>query len=197
MWKLLENLFKKPDIRVLEQENALLRRSVEERESEVAKLAETIERLRNEYAKKSADIGVEVETEAISIKKSVYQSAAPLLINYPRAQKMVEANPELKAKDLMGMLKPLDRLAEALGLERIGEPDEWVSFDETLHQADKDEEEFSDGTRALIKYNGYRMGDVILSKARVIFNTPTAKHQDQLREAQPSLSDRRTRPPEA
>jgi molecular chaperone GrpE (heat shock protein) len=168
MWKLLENLFKKPDIRVLEQENAILRRSVEERESDLAQLKETIEKLKEEYAKQSAGIGAEMETEAVSIKKSVYQSVAHLLINYPRAQKMVEANPELKAKDLMGMLKPLDRLTEALGLERIGEPDEPALFDETLHQADKDEDEFSGGAEVRIKYNGYRMGGVILSKARVI-----------------------------
>ncbi len=87
------------------------------------------------------------------------------MLNYPKAIDTINKNPNLKAKDMLGMFKPLETLIEILELEQIGSIGEIVGFNETIHNAINCE--IKSGSKVEIYSVGYKSGDIVLTKAGV------------------------------
>ena len=85
---------------------------------------------------------------------------------------MVEAKPDLPAKNLVPLFTPLDNVLASWGYEQIGSPWEQVPFNPQLYQADTND--IAEGDLVYIRFVGYRNGSRILSPAKVSRTLPMA-----------------------
>ncbi|MGC1396076.1 MAG: molecular chaperone GrpE [Coleofasciculaceae cyanobacterium] len=111
--------------------------------------------------------GVEVENE---LQETVFQKLQTLLTNYPSVRQLVDAKPELPAKNIISLFTSLDNLIESWGYESIGKVWEKVSYNPQLHQADLSDIEV--GELVYVRFVGYRKGDHILTPAKVSRTLP-------------------------
>jgi molecular chaperone GrpE (heat shock protein) len=109
-------------------------------------------------------------------RDTVFEQLQPLLTSYPTAQKMVDANPDLSAKNLVALLTPLDTLLQHLEVEPIGAAWQQVSYDPQLHQPDTDD--LTPGDPVFIRFVGYRQGDRILCPAKVSRSLPQVQKDE-------------------
>jgi molecular chaperone GrpE (heat shock protein) len=93
-----------------------------------------------------------------------------LLANYPTAKSMIKLKPDLLAKSVINLLKPLDKLLAKWGIESIGKPWEKVTFNPQIHYSD--EENLTPNELVYIRFIGYRQGDNILLQAKVSRTLP-------------------------
>lgn len=96
-----------------------------------------------------------------------------LLANYPTAKTMVKLKPDLPAKNVINLLKPLDKLLAKWGIESIGKPWERVAFNSQIHYGD--EENLTPNELVYIRFIGYRQGDKVLIPAKVSRTLPRKK----------------------
>ena len=150
-----------------EGEAGLLRKALEHKENELRERNEVIANMKKEYKTLRESSESAAQYAVIQERLRIYQSVSQLLINYPTAQKRVALHPDLKAKDLMGMLKPLDKMMGEMELQAIGEPDEIVPFDPALHIPAQMDAKFEEKMPVTILFRGYRMQDNLLDKAKV------------------------------
>jgi molecular chaperone GrpE (heat shock protein) len=101
---------------------------------------------------------------------ATFQQLHPLLISYPTARAIIKNKPDLPAKNLVALFKPLDNLLANWGIETIGKPWEKVPYNPQLHQADS--QDIEEGELVYIRFVGYRQGKRILSPAKVSLNLP-------------------------
>lgn len=150
-----------------ENEAGMLRKALGHKENELHERDEVIATMKMEYKtlREAGDALIQNAVEEERVR--IYRSVSQLLINYPTAQKRVALNPELKAKDLMGMLKPLEKMMETLELQAIGNPDETVPYNPVVHAAAQAGADYEERTTVVIKLRGYKMKDVLLDKAKV------------------------------
>lgn len=168
MFNFIKKLFRinRTDNTLLHKEIKLLKRIVSNYEDEISDKNKLIEALKAEYKNKSDLISINEKEIILRNRLEIYKSVSQLLINYPKVSSMVIENPELKAKDMLGMLKPLDILILTLNLETIGSASNTTTFDKTIHEPYKDDN-ISEGENVSIRFIGYKMNDIILNKARV------------------------------
>lgn len=154
-------------IPILENEIRNLRQLLEDKDTQVQDMSKNIQTMEKEYERLQAQLSGNL-TDALDDQKiAVYKSISQLLINYPMAVKKVRTNPEIKAKDMMGMLKPLENFLEFLGVDAIGCPGQIVKYNERLHVPSRLEFHYEDGQEVVIKSIGYMLGEKVLDKARV------------------------------
>ena len=151
----------------IQAETSLWGKALEHKENELRERDEIIKNMKTEYKtlREAGDALIQNAVEEERVR--IYRSVSQLLINYPTAQKRVALNPELKAKDLMGMLKPLEKMMETLELQAIGNPDETVPYNPVVHAAAQAGAEYEESATVVIKLRGYKMKDVLLDKAKV------------------------------
>ena len=173
MFDFIRNLFgmgardKKNQQETPENEVGMLRKALGHKEKELRERDEVIATMKMEYKTLRESSESAVQYAVMQERLRIYKSVSQLLINYPTAQKRVALNPDLKAKDLMGMLKPLDKMMGEMELRAIGEPDEIVPFDPALHIPAQMDAEFEEKTPVTIIFQGYQMQDNLLDKAKV------------------------------
>lgn len=134
------------------------------------KLLEENEELRRECSRLRETIKQQKAEITADFQDSTFQDLQSLLTNYPSIRPMIEAKPNLPAKNLVSLLTPLDNLLENWGYEAIGQAWEQVSFNPQLHQADSDE--IAEGDLVYIRFVGYRNGDKIICPAKVSRTLP-------------------------
>ena len=93
-----------------------------------------------------------------------------LLTSYPTVRAIVKTKPNLPAKNLVALFKPLDNLLANWGIETIGKPWEKAPYNPQLHQSDS--QDIEEGELVYIRFIGYRQGDRILSPAKVSRTLP-------------------------
>lgn len=93
-----------------------------------------------------------------------------LLANYPTAKSMIKLKPDLSAKNVINLLKPLDKLLAKWGIESIGKPWERVAFNPQIHYSN--EENLTPNELVYIRFIGYSHGDNILLPAKVSRTLP-------------------------
>jgi predicted nucleic acid-binding Zn-ribbon protein len=172
MFKFLKNLFNKQennmqDYDLLKNEVEVLNRLIKEKDSELDKMERQINDMKAEYKELKDSFSKQDEQVLKDEKIRVYKAISQLLINYPTAKNKVEENPELKAKNLLGMMKPLDKLIEYLNLEAIGNVGEEVNYDERVHLPASSNINIDEASKVKIKFVGYKTDDIILDKAKV------------------------------
>jgi molecular chaperone GrpE (heat shock protein) len=93
-----------------------------------------------------------------------------LLTNYPTAQKMAEAKPDLPARNLTSLFTPLEVLLQDWQIEPIGAPWQQIPYDPQLHQSDEDD--ITAGELVYIRFVGYRQGNRVFCPAKVSRTLP-------------------------
>lgn len=98
-------------------------------------------------------------------QQSVIEQIESWLIQWPTAATAANKHPELSAKKLLPLVKPVETMIRDWGIEAIATVGEEVSFDPTIHQLM--EGEVSPGDAVRVRYVGYRQGDKLLYRAKV------------------------------
>ncbi|NEP11578.1 MAG: XRE family transcriptional regulator [Symploca sp. SIO2C1] len=115
--------------------------------SKLKQLQQQCLRLRNELQQQSRQLSADFQ-------KSTFEQLQTLLTNYPSANQMAQAKPDLPAKNLTSLFTPLDNLLQSWGYETIGKPWEKVPYNPQLHQPDADD--IKEGELVYIRFVGYR-----------------------------------------
>jgi molecular chaperone GrpE (heat shock protein) len=149
------------------QLEAKLQQQSQEFEAQIINLQQQCQRLRSELEEQSHQIDSE-------LKHSTFEQIQSLLTNYPTAKVMVKVKPDLPAKNLISLLKPLDNLLAYWQIETIGKPWEKVPYNPKLHRADQPD--IGEGELVYIRFVGYRQGDRILTPAKVSLTLPGKKN---------------------
>ena len=151
-------------IRELKTETAALRlekaeaaRHKEQSEARAAAVAKEADR---EAASRERDQDEAVETA----QRTLFEAMRPLLLALPTAKKTIAANPELLAKDMIGLFAPVEDFVKALGLTVIGTVGEELPYDSTRHDCPV---LLEPGTPVIVTTVGYAKGEQIWVKARV------------------------------
>ncbi|XHX81055.1 MAG: hypothetical protein RBJ76_14305 [Stenomitos frigidus ULC029] len=100
-----------------------------------------------------------------TLRHSIFKQLQVLFTHYPSLNKMIEARPDLPAKNVMPLFVPLESLVQGWGYESIGAAWEQVAYDPNLHQPDAPDIEA--GELVYIRFVGYRDDDTILCPAKV------------------------------
>jgi molecular chaperone GrpE (heat shock protein) len=140
-----------------------LTRSPQHLQAELHQLQQQCLRLREELQQQKAQL-----TEDIHL--ATFESLQPLLTNYPTAQKMAQAKPDLPAQNLIALFTPLENLLIGWNILPIGAAWEQVPYSPEWHQPDTDD--LMPNELVYIRFVGYRQGDRILVPARVSRSLP-------------------------
>ena len=101
------------------------------------------------------------QQEAIFILES-------LILQLPTIVNAVENNPELPAKKLLPLLKPLEQLLQHWGITVIGKVGEIIPFNPQEHELiDTMENDDQDSFSVKVRYVGYRYQEKLLYRAKV------------------------------
>lgn len=133
-------------------------------EAETKELREECLRLREALQNQSVEL-------ATDLNYSTFQQLQTLLTSYPSIQQLINAKPNILAKNLISLFSPIDNLLKKWGYEKIGQVWEQVPYNPQLHQADASDIEV--GEMVYIRFVGYRDGEKILCPAKVSRNLPT------------------------
>ncbi|MEQ8466842.1 nucleotide exchange factor GrpE [Coleofasciculus sp. E1-EBD-02] len=131
--------------------------------SQIEELEAQCQRLRYELEARSQQLSTDIQD-------TTFEQLRPLLTNYPTACRMIEARPDLPAKNLVALFTPLENLIQNWGYEPIGQPWEQVPYNSQLHQPDVDD--ITEGELVYIRFVGYRDHDRILCPAKVSRTLP-------------------------
>ncbi len=107
----------------------------------------------------------EADLRADFIRAAVAQ-LEPLLLQWPTAQYAAQQNPHLPAKNVMPLIRPLWELLQRWGVTPIGSVGERVSYDPRWHELTGNAD-LEVRAPAIVRYVGYRWGDILLYRARV------------------------------
>lgn len=131
--------------------------------SQIQDLQQQCSRLRDELQQQKAQLTIDIQIAA-------FEQLQTLLTNYPSAQKMAQAKPDLPARNLVALFTPLENLLHCWEIESIGTAWETVAFDPQLHQPDV--EDIAIGELVYVRFVGYRQGEQILCPAKVSRTLP-------------------------
>lgn len=120
-------------------------------------------RLRQELEQQKAQLTADFQA-------ATFEQLQSLLTNYPSAQQMAIAKPDLPARNLIALFTPLENLLQSWGIETIGTAWAQVAFDPQLHQPDADDMVVAE--LVYVRFVGYRRGEQILCPAKVSRTLP-------------------------
>ncbi|WP_026103434.1 nucleotide exchange factor GrpE [Pseudanabaena sp. PCC 6802] len=135
----------------------------------------------------SGDMAIEREIESKHLQEKLIQQRQELraefeqatleklesmLLQLPTAAYAAQNNSAMPARNLIPLLRPLDELLKAWGIERIAQVGERVSYDPHWHELMDGEAEV--GSPAIVRYVGYTKQGKLLYRARVSSDTNKA-----------------------
>jgi molecular chaperone GrpE (heat shock protein) len=91
---------------------------------------------------------------------------APILSQVPTMRAMHAEGAPVRQEDLLRLFEKVERILQETGLTPIGQVGESVRFDSRLHQR-MSGGDLSDGGTVQVRFVGYHINDVILTKALV------------------------------
>ena len=123
-------------------------------------------------AKENVSIQLEKEQDSLSSQQQeaifILES---LILQLPTIANAVEKNPQLPAKKLLPLLKPLDRLLDHWGIIVIGTIGEVVDFNpqehELIDRIETNDGDNQDNFLVKVRYVGYRYQSKLLYRAKV------------------------------
>lgn len=138
-------------------------RALQDAYSKIDLLQGQIDGMKREYVELRENTQQKSDEAHNDAELAVYRAVAPLLIAYPKACAAVEARPETRASDVIGMLRPVEKLIELLDLEQIGVPGERTVFDPAIHVS----ESAKDGDDVVVRSVGFIRKGAVLDRAVV------------------------------
>jgi molecular chaperone GrpE (heat shock protein) len=145
-------------------------------EQESQQLQEQIRNLTQQCQNLKQELKLQSEEITTDVKNITFELLQSLLTSYPTAKVMIRVKPDLPAKNLLALLKPLDNLLIYWGIETIGKPWEKVPYNPSIHL--RDHPDIMEGELIYIRFVGYRLGDRILTPAKVSRTLPGKKDSE-------------------
>lgn len=133
--------------------------------SAIASLREEYQRLQQTLANQQQELRSQFERETI-------QQLESLLLQLPSAAYAAQNNPDMLAKNILPLLRPIDALLQKWGITAIGSVGEEVAYDPQRHQLMEGSDEIEEGSSVIIRYIGYIQGEKLLYRARVAVKQP-------------------------
>jgi molecular chaperone GrpE (heat shock protein) len=127
---------------------------------EVAALREEYQRLQQKLELQKFELRSQFERETI-------QQLESLILQLPSAAYAAQQNPNMLAKNILPLLRPIDILLQKWGVTAIGAVGKEVDFDSQKHQLMEGSDEIKEGDVAIVRYVGYMQGEKLLYRARV------------------------------
>ena len=128
--------------------------------SAIASLREEYQRLQNQLAHQKQDLRSQFEREVI-------QQLESLILQLPSAAYAAQTNPNMLAKNILPLLRPIDALLQKWGVTAIGAVGAQVAYDSQKHELMDGSEEIVEGDLAIVRYVGYMQKEKLLYRARV------------------------------
>jgi molecular chaperone GrpE len=127
---------------------------------------EQIARLRQEFALQERQAEQEAGRAAEGGLHALARAAAPLLSQLSTLRAMAEAGREVRAADVLKLAEKIKAVFVEAGLEPLGRNGEVCPFDSRFHQR-LSGGDVQEGDPVRIRFEGYRLGDMVLTKAMV------------------------------
>jgi len=122
--------------------------------------------LKAEYQRLQQQLDRQRQESRIEFQQETLQQLEALLLQLPTAAYAAQQNPTMPARNLLPLLRPIDRLLQRWGIESIDRVGSEVAYDPHSHQL-MDANEVETGEPVTVRYIGYRQGDKLLYRARV------------------------------
>ena len=130
----------------------------------------TIADLQEEYKHLQQKLETQKQELRSQFERETIQQLESLLLQLPSAAHAAQNNPNMSAKNILPLLRPLDTLLQKWGISMIGSVGAEVSYDPQKHQLMEGSNEIEDGDLAIVRYVGYMQGEKLLYRARVSLN---------------------------
>lgn len=127
---------------------------------EIAALREEYQRLQQKLEQQKFELRSQFERETI-------QQLESLILQLPSAAYAALQSPNMLAKNILPLLRPIDALLQKWGITAIGSVGKEVDFDSQKHQLMEGSDEIKEGDVAIVRYVGYMQGEKLLYRARV------------------------------
>ena len=128
--------------------------------SEISSLREEYQHLQNQLAHQKQDLRSQFEREVI-------QQLESLILQLPSAAYAAQTNPNMLAKNILPLLRPIDALIQKWGITAIGVVGAQVAYDAQKHEVMDGSEQIEEGDLAIVRYVGYMQNEKLLYRARV------------------------------
>ena len=128
--------------------------------SEISSLREEYQHLLNQLAHQKQDLRSQFEREVI-------QQLESLILQLPSAAYAAQTNPNMLAKNILPLLRPIDALIQKWGITAIGVVGAQVAYDAQKHEVMDGSEQIEEGDLAIVRYVGYMQNEKLLYRARV------------------------------
>jgi len=120
--------------------------------------------LQQEYQRLQLQLQQQQETLQQEFQDTSLQILESWLIQYPTAAYAAQQN-NVPASRLLPLMRPVEQLIKAWGLEAIAAVGEEVGYDPLIHQLMEGHAEVGDRVR--VRYTGYRQGEKLRYRAKV------------------------------
>lgn len=120
--------------------------------------------LQQEYQRLQLQLQQQQEELQQEFQNASLQILESWLIQYPTAAYAVQQN-DVPASRLLPLMRPIEQLIKAWGLEAIAPVGEEIPYDPQIHQLMEGNAEVGDRVR--VRYTGYRQGEKLLYRAKV------------------------------
>lgn len=130
-----------------------------------------IENLRQECQYLQQKIEEQAQEMRSQFQQETIQQLESLILQLPSAASAAQNNPQMLAKNILPLLRPLDLLLQKWGIQAIGLVGEETSYDSQKHQLIEGSSLIDQGDRVVIRYVGYTQGEKLLYRARVQLKT--------------------------
>ena len=134
-------------------------KSTEESSQQIADLKQEYERLQKQLENQQ-------QLLLSQFQQTSLQSLESLIIQFPTAAQKARENRQLPAANIIPLIeKPIQKLLQEWGIEKIAEVGAEVSYEPEIHQLI--EGNVQPQEKVKIRYVGYRQGDKLLYRAKV------------------------------
>lgn len=125
----------------------------------------SLETLQQEYQR----LQKQLEEQSTLLKQEFQQESLQMLeswlLQWPTAIAIVQKNPQLPAERILSLVKPVEKLIQKWGIEKIAAVGDEVAYNPRQHELIKGTAEIGDLVK--VRYVGYQKGDRLLYRAKV------------------------------
>ncbi|HEY9702906.1 MAG TPA: nucleotide exchange factor GrpE, partial [Allocoleopsis sp.] len=124
-----------------------------------------IESLKHEYQRLQMLMSQQEKNLLQQFQQDSLQVLESFLIYFPTAVNKSQENPQLEAKKIIPLVKPVEDLIKQWGVEAIASVGAEISYDPQLHELISGDCNIGDMVK--VRYVGYKYGEKLLYRAKV------------------------------
>jgi molecular chaperone GrpE (heat shock protein) len=154
-------------------------RQVEDLQSQLEQHIAHIESLRGEYSALQLRQAESGSTTANDERLSLFRRLQMIATQLPTMRAALESGADLKAHDVIEMLRPFDQMLMDLGFEQIGDAGQEADYNPTRHKAvGRGASSINPEDKVRVRYVGYLyQGDVVCKAEVTLLNQPEAANR--------------------